>query len=350
MRRARISLLTVLATGLLAACATSSPTTATTPAASGPAAAVIKVGVRPGIPAITSNAVWVPNTGEGTVSRIDPQSNRVSATLRIGDQLAFYKRDCEGKGSVHSFMVTSFHVRDCDLPSALAAAANSLWVAKNDDQAIWRIDPSNGHLLARIPVGLVPFDMAVSNDSVWVTGYWTDQLVRIDTTTNQVVARIVMPDGPSGIAISGQAVWVASTIAGEVVKIDPTSNRIVATLSLACPTTCYQGSLPLTLVSTADALWVRTTGDGLLVKVDPAGNKVVASVEVTYPLGRNGLDRVALFNGSIWVCGTSLQRIDPQTNRVSANIDVSATSVIAGFGSLWITDILGHLERLRAVS
>jgi DNA-binding beta-propeller fold protein YncE len=318
--------------------------------ASGPAAAVIKVGIRPGIPAVTANAVWVPNTGDGTVSKIDPQTNNVVATLKIGNQLAFYKRDCEGKGSVHSFMVTSFHVRDCDLPSTLAGGAGSLWVAKNDDQAVWRIDPRNGRVLAKIPVGLVPFDMAASDNGIWVTGYWTDQLVRIDPSSNTVTARLILPDGPSGIAIADGAVWVASTIAGDLIKIDSSSNQIVATIPLNCPTNCFQGSLPLTLAMTRDALWVRTTGDGLVIRVDTATNRVVNQVQVSYPIGRNGQDRIAAFGGGVWVCGVNLQRIDPSTNSISSSIAVSATSVTAGFGSLWITDILGRVERLRAGS
>ena len=334
---------------LVSACASSAPATAT-PTISGPALAVVKVGVRPGIPATTSHAVWVPNTGDGTVSKIDPASNRVVATLHIGNQLAFYHRDCEAKGSVHSFMVTSFHVRDCDLPSSLAGGAGSLWVAKNDDQAVWRINPSTDQVIARVPVGLVPFDMAASESAVWVTGYWTDQLVRIDPATNTVVARLTLPDGPSGIAISDQAVWVASTIAGQVMRIDPFTNQIVATIPLACPTACFQGSLPLTLALTSNALWVRTTGDGLVVRVDPATNTVVSTIPVSYPLGRNGQDRIVAFNGGVWVCGTNLQRIDPQTNTIASSIGVSATSVIAGFGSLWITDILGRVERLPATS
>lgn len=317
------------------------------PSLSGPAEAIIAVGPRPGIPAIVSNAVWVPNTGNGTVSRIDPRTNRVVATLQIGNQLAFYHRDCEGKGSVHSFMVTSFHVRDCDLPSALAGGAGSLWVAKNDDQAVLRVDPANNRVVARIPVGLVPFDMAGSDDGIWVSGYWTDQLVRINPRTNQVAARLTLPDGPSGIAITGQAVWVTSTIAGELIKIDPSTNRVVDTIALDCPTACFQGSLPLTVAATADAIWVRTTGDALLVRIDPHTDRIVTTVSVSYPLGRNGQDHIAAVDDGIWVCGVNLQRIDPETNAQSGTVNVSATSVIGGFGSLWITDILGRVERLR---
>ncbi|TMD81882.1 MAG: hypothetical protein E6I74_10880 [Chloroflexi bacterium] len=313
---------------------------------SGPVQAIIAVGQRPAVPVTGEGAVWVPNTGDGTVSRIDPRSNRVVATLRIGNQLAFYQRDCEAKGSVHSFMGTSVHVRDCDLPSALAVAAGALWVLKNDEQMVLRVDPRSQHAVARVPLDFVPFDMAATDNAVWITGYWVDRLVRVDPKTNQVVASFTLPDGASGIAASDQAVWVASTIAGQVSRIDPVTNRVVANVTLSCPAACYQGSLPLAVAATPDAIWVRTVGNGLLVRIDPQTNRVVSSIDVSYSLGRAGVDHLALLDGAVWVCGISLQRIDPQTNRVSGTLDVSATSAAPGFGSLWITDTSGRVERI----
>ena len=335
-----------------AGCATngSSPAVSATPQMTGPARAIIAVGPRPGVPVAGAGAVWVPNTGDGTVSRIDPGSNRVVATLRIGNQAAFYQRDCEAKGSVHSFMGTSFHVRDCDLPSALSVAAGALWILKNDDQQVLRVDPASQRVLARIPLGVTPFDIAATDNAVWITAYWMDQLLRIDPKSNQVVARLTVPDGASGLAVSDQAVWVVSTVAGQVSRIDPMTNQVVATVAIDCPAACYQGSLPLPIVAARDAIWVRTVGNGLVVRIDPMTNRVIASIEVLFPLGRSGQDHIALLNGGLWVAGTSLQRIDPQSNRVSATVDVSATSVSAGFGSLWITDIFGRVERISPAS
>jgi streptogramin lyase len=307
---------------------------------------VIGVGQRPGVPAVGDGAVWVPNTGDGTVTRIDPRTNRVNGMLTIGNQLAFYHRDCEGKGSVHSFMVTSFHVRDCDLPSAVGTGSGALWVLQNDQQAVLRIDPRTQRVVARIPLGFTPFDMAASDAAVWVSGYWVDQLVRIDPQSNTIVARLTLPDGVSGIAASAQAVWVASTIAGVVSRIDPTSNTVVQTVTLACPSACYQGSMPLAIAVDDSAVFIRTVGDGLVVRIDPHSNRITATIEVTYPLGRNGEDHIALLDGSLWVAGTRLQRIDEQTNRVSGSIDVLATSVVAGNDSLWITDLRGRVERI----
>src|SRR5439155_7255143 len=98
---------------------------------------------------------------------------------RIGNQHAFYQRDCEAKGSVHSVMGTSFHVRDCDLPSALGVGAGALRVLKNDEQMVLRVEPRNQHVVARVPLEFVPFDMAATDNAVWIKGYCDDELVSV---------------------------------------------------------------------------------------------------------------------------------------------------------------------------
>lgn len=330
-----------------AACAPGS-TAGTTPSArsTGPVVAVIAVGQRPGVPAVGVGAVWVPNTGDGTVARIDPATDRVVATIRIGDQPAFYHRDCEEKWNVHAFMGPSFHVRDCDLPSAVATGAGALWVLKNDDKAVLRIDPKSAHILARIPLGFTPFDMTATDGAVWITGYYDDQVVRIDPATNQVVARLTVPDGAAGIAATDQAVWVTSSIAGQMTQIDPRTNTIVARITIPCPVLCSQGSVPLAVVATPDAIWVRTVGDGLLARIDPASNQEAATIPVTFSTGRDGQDHMAVLEGALWVSGVSLQRVDPRTNRVAGTIDANVTTVTAGYGSLWVVDAFGKVERI----
>jgi YVTN family beta-propeller protein len=322
-------------------------TSSATPSASGAVQAVISTGQRPGVPAAGAGSIWVPNTGDGTVSRVDPASNRVVATIRIGDQPAFYHRDCEEKWNVHAFMGPSFHVRDCDLPSALAFGAGVLWVLKNDDHTVLRIDPATTRIVARVALGFVPFDIAATDRAVWITGYYVDQVVRVDPSSNQVVARLTVADGAAGVAATDQAVWVASSIAGQLTRIDPVTNTVAARIALPCPSRCSQGSVPLAVVASPDAIWVRTVGDGLLARVDPQTNLVVTTIPVVFSVGRDGQDHLATLNHALWVSGTSLQRIDPQSNRVAGTVDVNVTTVTAGFGSLWVIDVFGRVERIN---
>jgi DNA-binding beta-propeller fold protein YncE len=326
---------------LLAACSSAAPSP------SDPLLATISVGARAGTPSIGAGAVWVPNTGDGTVSRIDPSTNRPVATVRIGDAAAFYHDVCEAYGSVHSFMVTTFHVRRCDLPSAVAAGPDSVWAAKNDTNEVVRIDPATNRIDARVAVGVIPFDLLVTPAAVWVSSYDDDALVRIDTRSAQLVTTIRMPgQGPTGLLEAGDALWVADSRGKSVSRIDPRTNKLTAVVPITCRSQCLGGPVPLPLAATGDQLWVRNEGDGSAARIDARTNSVVATIDIDSFYGRDGQDAMAVTPAGVWLSGIALQRIDPATNTVSRIRDQGGITLASGFGSLWLTDIAGHVLRI----
>lgn len=317
------------------------------PPSLGPVLATVAVGARPGTPVAGLGAVWVPNTGDGTVSKIDPSTNRRVATWRVGDAAAFYARVCEPFGSVHSFMGTTFNVRRCDLPSAVVTHANLLWAAGNDTNSIVGLDPSSGRPRVTIPIGATPFDLAADDRSVWVTSYWDDAIVRVDTASETVVTTIREPgQGPSGVAVSGNTIWVANSRAGTVVRIDGPSNQVTATVSLPCHQPCPIGPTPLALAATANALWVRNEQSGTLSRIDPTTNQVVATIDIGAFDGRAGLDAMAVTSSTLWLTGVNLQRVDTGSTTLAGTLDMNAFSLASGFGSLWVTDVQGRIQRI----
>jgi YVTN family beta-propeller protein len=312
-----------------------------------PVLATITVGARPGTAVAGLGAVWVPNTGDGTVSKIDPSTNRAVATWRVGDAMAFYTKVCQPFGSVHSFMGTTFFVRRCDLPSALVTQANELWAAKNDTNSIIGLDPTNGHRGVTIPIGVTPFDLAADDASVWVTSYWDDAIVRVDTRSAKVVAVIRETGaGPSGMAVKDNTLWVANSRAGTVVRIDRQSNQVTATITLPCREPCPIGPTPLAIAATTDAVWVRNEASGTLARIDPTTNQVVATIDVGAFDGRAGLDGVAVTASTVWLTGVNLQRVDTRTTTVSGTFDLNAFTIGSGYGSLWVTDVRGRILRI----
>ena len=88
-------------------------------------------------------AVWVTNAN-GTVSRIDPASNRVVATIRMP--------------------------RPGHHPEAIAAGAGMVWVAASAG-SVWRIDPASNRVVGKVDTGRLlykPIGLAVEDDAVWV--------------------------------------------------------------------------------------------------------------------------------------------------------------------------------------
>jgi YVTN family beta-propeller protein len=315
-------------------------------APSGPVLASIAVGLRAGTPVVGLGAVFVPNTGDGTVSKIDRATDRTVATFSVGDAGAFYERVCRPYGSVHSFMVTTFHIRRCDLPSSVATGNGLLWVAKNDTNTILALDPSDGRRVASIPIGVIPFELRATDQALWVTSYDDNAVVRIDVRSKTVAATIAVPGGPSGLALDGDAVWVAISRSGAVARIDAGVNQVVATVPVPCSASCWSAPTPLAIASANGAVWVRNEGIGTLSKIDPASNTVVATLDVNTFNGRSGQDALAVSPSGIWLGGISIQAVDPATNRVVKTIDQAAITLASGYGSLWVTDISGRILRI----
>jgi virginiamycin B lyase len=316
--------------------------------------ATIVVGARPATPVVGEGAVWVPDTGDGTISKIDPFTNRVVKTIRIGDAQAFYKSRCEPYGSVHSFMGPTFTVRRCDLPSAVAVGTGLVWATKNDTRAIVALDPKDGHLVGTIPVDATPFELSAADGMVWVTSYQDETIERIDPRTRAVVATIAQRgQGPAGLSIGPQAVWVTNSRAGTVLRIDPATNRVAATITIPCPAPCTYGAVPLAIAAGADSVWVRNEGIATLTRIDPRTNAVVSTVDVAAFYGRDGVDAIAITPSSIWLTGLSLQRIDPMTGKPMGTLQQTGVTLAYGSGSLWVTSILGRVLRIdpqRAVA
>jgi streptogramin lyase len=184
---------------------TPSGTAATMPAFDrGRFAAVIPV---PGAASLTvaDGVLWV-RKGAGAVVRVDPESNRV-----VGKPLRV-PADAE----------------------AIAVDDEALWVARvapgdlgtPGKDAVTRIDLATGRMVATIPVGRAPLDLAVTPGAVWVTnsGGGGSSVARIDPQTNRRAGRPVSTGAsPQSLAVGGGSLWVANHDALTVTRIDEAS-------------------------------------------------------------------------------------------------------------------------------
>lgn len=110
--------------------------------------AKIEVGCGPWDIGIGFDSVWVSNVLDGTVSRIDPSTDRVVATIeRVGGHSSSY------------------------LASGIAPAAGSMWVAVPTTREVVRIDPITEQVEERIdlPTSGLPLRLIAAFGSIWVT-------------------------------------------------------------------------------------------------------------------------------------------------------------------------------------
>jgi YVTN family beta-propeller protein len=83
--------------------------------------------------------VWVANSLDLTVSKIDPATSRVTAVIGVGDG-----------------------------PSTIVAAKNAIWVSDEFDATLDRIDPQTGQVIRTMRLGSSPRGMAAAGPGVWV--------------------------------------------------------------------------------------------------------------------------------------------------------------------------------------
>jgi streptogramin lyase len=142
----------------------------------------------------------------------------------------------------------------------MAVFDGAVWVTCDAGGVVARIDIATNEVVAEIPAGSRPGNLAVGEGSVWVWNHQL-QLLRIDPATNEVVATI---DGISetlgaGVAVGGGSVWAA--VPTGIGRIDPATNEIVDVIPIG----------PGGYVDFAwfdGELWASSTNRNLVYRID----------------------------------------------------------------------------------
>jgi streptogramin lyase len=275
-----------------------------------------------------AGALWVANTFRHQVTRLDPNTNTVSATIQISDATL---------DPLHG-------------PTALAFGHGTLWVVDGaaSCSCVHRIDPATNRIVETIVLGvatqgrIAPLDIALTPDAVWVAHRYGSELaldgavVRVDPTTNRVVALVALgssPEGggPTGIAASTDAVWVGVPSLKSVVRIDPATNEVVATIR---GFTCLEGWLA------ADETGVWVADCDAVRRVDARTNAIAKTIPIPVATGYDTRG-VALAFGSLWAQAGPLVRIDPTSGALIGILSLPPAWVwgdfrlAVGFDSIW---------------
>jgi YVTN family beta-propeller protein len=160
-------------------------------------------------------AVWLISRAPGRVLvKVDPTTNRVTGTFPMPPE------DPNGQ---HPFATDFGGVR---------AGFGGVWIADQGQDAVLRMSPADGSIVALIPLGSGsgPRFLALGESSVWVLNQTNGTVSRIDPKTNSVVATIKVSSIPvdgGDIAFGCGAVW-ARVSDDLVARIDPATNEVVA--------------------------------------------------------------------------------------------------------------------------
>jgi streptogramin lyase len=316
--------------------------------------------------AVHGHPVWGSflQTAGSDISRIDPQTNRVTATFALpaghlalpilvnadGLWVRLVHRPLFGgarsisytlaRMDPHTGAVTSTTPLGRTAP-ALAEGAGALWAVCRqgwtEPKELLRIDPKTGQVTARIPLGgeshpgqahdrgphphvtqLRP-SVAVGLGAVWVADAVAQTLARFDLQTGRLT-EVPLPQSATELLAGEEALWAFDTSArsawptpegvspAQVTRIDPRTGE-------PSPHPSRVGGLPCGRAVGLAGVWVLCGEDGTLLWIDPATGHVVPDVLALGPGARRpfGHGGLALAEGSLWAVGDkSVLRIAPR--------------------------------------
>jgi YVTN family beta-propeller protein len=265
--------------------------------------AQLTLGPRPG--AITSGGgfLWIANSDDGTVSRVD-RDLRAVQTVPVGDSvdgLAYgggflWATNASDREVVQINPETAQIVQPITVgngPAAVAVDDEAVWVANTIDGTLSRVDIARGLVTDTILVGSAPAAVAVGAGGVWVASEDTGKVIRVDPVSRSIVQAVNVGNGPASIAVANGQVWVANRQDGTVSRIDAAAGSVTATVPV--------GANPSAVVAGPDSVWVASGGEGTIARIAPDAGEVVDTVSLgSSPVG------LTLAEGKLWATSLSL--------------------------------------------
>jgi streptogramin lyase len=256
--------------------------------------------------AADANSVWAVSYEAGTLSRIDPATNSVAASARLG-------------------------------PAAASVLTNGddVWVAGYDG-VIYRIDPTTAKATTTAKVGEACCDLSFGNGLLWVVDP-SGSVKGLSPQTNTVEAEFAVDvdrQAHTNAVFAGGFVW-ASSDSTALFRIDPSTGQVDQfDIGGGVPFVARDGLL---WGATSKALWAidEQTGD-VIKRVDLQRSIEVLSLDVgtsTLWVGIRHPGRVG-----------AVQHIDIASGAVLdefTDVDIPARIVLA-FDSVWVTESAGN--------
>jgi DNA-binding beta-propeller fold protein YncE len=277
----------------------------------------IHVGVGPDAVAAGQNSVWVANTEDETISRIDARTREL----------------------VRGAIALEGHPTD-----VAAGVGGSAWVALGTTASVSRVsaDDVAGRPIPALGEGVAcgspAGSVAVGGGFVWYA--CETDLGQVDPRTGSGVAigyeagllesASPVPPAYTDVAFDFGRVWLVNSSANSVVEID--TSRVVREITI--------GRRPVAIATGEGALWVACFGDDAVWRIDiPGPGRPVTPTRI--PVG-DGPSAVAVGEGGVWVVNRSegtVSRVDPELNEVAETITIGNVprGVAAGGGAVWVT-------------
>jgi len=205
---------------------------------------------------VTSDAIWITSVATHEIVKVDPQTNQIVDRITLpkvnGDQDFFTN---------NMVLVGNFsHI------NAISSLNGLLWISTMDDVA--QINTATNDVIQRLPAGS-PVPVVSAEGSMW--GF-NNAVYRMDSETYQVTAKIDLGIPVRDMKLVNGSLWVtvsagappACLTGSYLIQIDPKTSMVIGKTALGCP-------LDITVYK--DSLWVAGGTDDQLLLTHIQPNK-----------------------------------------------------------------------------
>ena len=259
--------------------------------------ATFATGNNPGGIAFDGTNIWVANSDDNTVSKIN---------LATGTRTDYPT----GHG-----------------PNAIAYDGTSIWVVNASDDTVSKINPTTGTTAGTYATGNGPSFVVYDGTNIWVTNYNDGNVSKINPATGTVVDTYATGAGPQGIAFDGTNIWVTNYTDSTVSKIDPATGT---------KTNYPTGLLPQGIAYDGTNIWVANSASSTVSKINP-----VTGAKTDYATGSRPMN-VAYDGTNIWVTcinSDAVSKINPTTGAKTDDPTGNGPIGVAYDGTnIWVTN------------
>ncbi len=228
-----------------------------------------------------TNRIYVSSSSGNLVSVIDGATNRVTATVGVGN---------------------------FPIGVDVNPITNVIYVANASGGSVSVIDGNSNVVTATVSGFLTPYKLAVNSvtNQIFVSAFGTNSVAIIDGTSNQVVGTVAVGSGPYGLAINSKLdlAYVANLNDGTVSVIDAASQTVSSTFALP------QGAKPgnVAFDAKANKLFVTAPQNAVIYALDATSGALLATMTGGKSPFQSPLDV------KVWQPGKALVTDDYDTN------------------------------------
>lgn len=286
--------------------------------------------------------IWIANSGEDTVSKVDTDSGQELGRYRICDNPSRTSVDlygdvwaaCRSDGGVAKISVYEKNCIDKNGDGIIQTSRDDNQNGKIDSNEIYNKGQDECLLLLTYPGGSCQRAVGVDKDNyAWVGEWYGRMLRRLHPISGQVADTIsISPTRPYGLTIDQDGViWISGRSVCYVTRVDPVTHQVKHYAVPAC-----SGSLYGIAVDINGNVWVANShANSNLYKFNPvteAFSTIVTNWGYGYTRGvAASVDGYVYVGHHQWTCGNGrwITKVDINTNQI-VSVFATASSGVTG--------------------